>query len=258
MCADAPQAAAGENLRRLFVYNGGFLTQGRVRRILTLAGWDIRLGVPAEGDAVGVWGHSPTAPRGEAVARRKAAPVVRVEDAFLRSVLPGRDGEPPMGLVIDTRGMHYDPSQASDLECILRDDPLDDTALLNRARACIDMIAQASLSKYNAFLPDLPAPEPGYVLVIDQTRGDAAVKACGADANTFREMLFYAQTEHPTARIVIKTHPDKVILPPQTRPIGSACAIHLCRPTLCWRVPWRFIQFPRNWGSRRSLPATNQ
>ena len=208
MCADAPQAAAGGNLRRLFVYNGGFLTQGRVRRILTLAGWDIRLGVPADGDAVGVWGHSPTAPRGEAVARRKAAPVVRVEDAFLRSVLPGRDGEPPMGLVIDTRGMHYDPAQPSDLEYILRDNPLDDTALLNRARACIDMIAQASLSKYNAFMPDLPAPDPGYVLVIDQTRGDAAVKACGADANTFREMLFYAQTEHPTARIIIKTHPE--------------------------------------------------
>ena len=208
MRLDAPIAAAGDPLRRLFVYNGGFLTQGRVRRILTLAGWDIRLGLPGAGDAVGVWGHSPTAPRGEAVAARRDAPVVRVEDAFLRSVLPGRDGEPPLGLVIDRRGMHYDPAQPSDLECILRDDPLDDTALLNRARAAMAEIARLELSKYTAFDPALPVPEPGYVLVIDQTRGDAAVTASRCDANTFREMLFYAQSDHPGARIVIKTHPE--------------------------------------------------
>ncbi len=208
MRQDAPDAAAGETLRRLFVYNGGFLTQGRVRRILTLAGWDIRLGLPGDGDCVGVWGHSPTAPRGEAVARHREAPVVRVEDAFLRSVQPGRDGEPPLGLVIDSRGMHYDPAKASDLECILRDDPLGDTALLDRAKAAMAEIARLNLSKYNAFDPGLPVPDPGYVLVIDQTRGDAAVKASKADANTFREMLFYAQTDHPSARIVIKTHPE--------------------------------------------------
>ena len=72
--------------QNLYVYNGGFLTEGRVRRILDLAGYDIRLGAPSDGDLVGVWGHSPTAPRGEAVAERTDAPIVRVEDSFLRSV----------------------------------------------------------------------------------------------------------------------------------------------------------------------------
>ena len=115
-----------------------------------------------------------------------------------------------MGLVIDSRGMHYDPAQPSDLECILRDDPLDDTAALNRAKAAMAEIARLGLSKYNAFDRGAAVPDPGYVLVIDQTRGDAAVTASGADANTFREMLFYAQTDHPTARIVIKTHPETV------------------------------------------------
>ncbi len=84
------QAAAGETLRRLFAYNGGFLTQTRVRRILALSGYDIRLGKPGNGDMVGVWGQSPTSWRGIAVSTRTAAPVLRVEDAFLRSVLPGR------------------------------------------------------------------------------------------------------------------------------------------------------------------------
>ncbi len=200
-----------ENKRQnLYVYNGGFLTQGRVRRILDLAGFDIRLGAPGDGDLVGVWGQSPTAPRGEAVAERRDAPVVRVEDAFLRSVGLGRDGDVPIGLHIDRRGVHFDPAVPSDLEVLLTEDPLDDTSLLDRARAGMATLKAAHLSKYNAFDPALPVPEPGYVLVIDQTRKDASIKASGADSNTFREMLFYAQTEHPGARIVIKTHPETV------------------------------------------------
>lgn len=196
--------------QNLYVYNGGFLTQTRVRRILDLAGYDIRLGAPGPGDKVGVWGHSPTAPRGEAVASHTDAPVVRIEDSFLRSVGLGRDGAVPMGLNIDHSGVHFDPSVPSDLELLLRDDPLDNTALLNRAKAGILALKTAHLSKYNTFDPSLPIPEPGYVLVIDQTRKDASIKASGADSNTFREMLFYALTEHPGAQIIIKTHPETV------------------------------------------------
>ncbi|MEO1640005.1 MAG: capsular polysaccharide biosynthesis protein [Pseudomonadota bacterium] len=201
---------SNEKRQSLYVYNGGFLSQGRVRRILDLAGYDIKLGAPSEGDAVGVWGHSPTAPRGEAVAARKDAPVVRVEDTFLRSVKLGKDGDVPIGLNIDRTGVHFDPSRPSELEELLVEDPLDDTHLLNRAKAGIATLKTAELSKYNAFDPALPVPEPGYVLVIDQSRKDASIRASGADSNTFREMLFYALTEHPNARIVIKTHPETV------------------------------------------------
>ena len=212
MAGHAPsfEQAAGRDdpPRRLYVYNGGFLTQGRVRRILELAGYDIRLGAPGPGDMVGVWGQSPTAPRGEAVARARNAPVLRVEDAFLRSVLPGRDGEPPLGLLLDRAGVHFDPSRPSDLEQLLATHPLDDTALLNRARAAAERLRALHLSKYNAFDPDAPVPDPGYVLVVDQTAGDASVTASGAGKDRFREMLAFAQIEHPGARIVIKSHPE--------------------------------------------------
>ena len=203
-----PSAAGPEKARRLYVYNGGFLTQRRVRRILDLAGYDIRVGRPGPDDLVGVWGNSPTAHRGEAVAERRDAPVVRVEDALLRSLFPGRAGTPPLGLLIDHKGVHFDPAQPSDLETLLATHPLDDAALLNRARGAIARMAEAHLSKYTAFDPAHPVPDPGYVLVIDQTQGDASVTASGADRNRFREMLFVAQDEHPGARIVIKTHPE--------------------------------------------------
>ena len=210
---DAPDidtGAAGGNRRRLFVYNGGFLTQGRVRRILELSGYDIRLGAPsAEDDWVGVWGQSPTAPRGEAVAARRDAPVLRVEDAFLRSVKPGRaGGGPGVGLMLDEQGVHFDPSRPSGLETLLATDPFDDTAVLNRARAGIAWLSRVHLSKYSAFDPEAPVPDPGYVLVVDQTEGDASVTASRGDRNAFLEMLYYAREDHPGAPVVIKTHPE--------------------------------------------------
>ncbi|MFK7835363.1 MAG: capsular polysaccharide biosynthesis protein [Sulfitobacter sp.] len=201
-------AAGPEKDRRLFVYNGGFLTQGRVRRILQLAGYSVHLGVPKDGDAVGVWGNSPTAHRGEGVAAKRDAPIVRVEDALLRSVHPGRAGEPPLGLLIDHKAVHFDPSTPSDLEELLATHPLDDTHLLNRARGAIAEMAASHLSKYTGFEPNTPAPPPGYVLVIDQTEGDASVTASGADRARFIEMLVFAQEEHPGCPVIIKTHPE--------------------------------------------------
>ncbi|NDW45710.1 capsular polysaccharide biosynthesis protein [Ruegeria sp. PrR005] len=200
--------AAGGDRSRLFVYNGGFLTQTRMRRILSLAGYDIRLGLPAEGDLVGIWGNSPTAHRGLAVAARRAAPLLRVEDAFLRSLFPGRAGETPLGLLLDRAGVHFDPATPSDLEQMLASHPLDDTALLNRARDAIARIRDSHLSKYSATDPGLTPPEPGYVLVVDQTRGDASVTASRGTDALFREMLVFAQEEHPGARVLIKTHPE--------------------------------------------------
>ena len=204
---DTP-AAGPDKDRRLFVYNGGFLTQRRIRRILQLAGYSLHLGLPKDGDAVAVWGHSPTAHRGLAVAAKHDAPVVRVEDAWLRSLHPGRDGEPPLGLLVDHRGAHFDPAQPSDLEILLAEHPLDDTALLNRARGAMARMAEAQLTKYSGFDPAAPVPPPGYVLVIDQTRGDASVTASEADRGRFLEMLVFAQEEHPGARVIIKTHPE--------------------------------------------------
>ncbi len=200
--------AAGAERSRLFVYNGGFLTNRRIRCILSLAGYDIRLGLLKPGDMVGVWGNSPTAHRGLRVAGKYDAPVLRVEDAFLRSLHPGRQGEAPLGLLLDRTGLHFDPSAPSDLETLLATHPLDDTALLDRARGAIARLKDLHLSKYSAFDLDIAPPDPGYVLVIDQTLGDAAVTASGGDYARFREMLVIAQEENPGARIIIKTHPE--------------------------------------------------
>ena len=166
------------------------------------------MGLPtSDEDWVGVWGMSPTAPRGEAVARATDASVLRVEDAFLRSVLPGRlNGGPPIGLCLDRRGVHFDASQPSDLEHLLANSPFDDTVTLNHAKAAIQRMAYWHLGKYSASDPAIEAPAPGYVVVLDQTEGDAAL--CGAGRNDFLEMLEAARQDHPALPIFIKTHPE--------------------------------------------------
>ncbi len=207
---DPAATAAGDRPRRLFIYTGGFLKDRRLRRILTLAGHEICLGLPGPGDAVAVWGRSPHAWRGEAVASRRGVPVVRIEDAFLRSVRPGRAGDAPLGLLIDGRGVHFDGASPSDLEHLLATHPLDDSNLLGRARDGIGRIRALDLSKYNIH-DETPPPPPGYVLVVDQTRGDASVRHSGADDTAFAGMLARAMEDHPAARIVIKTHPETAL-----------------------------------------------
>jgi len=201
--------AAEHGSRRLFAFNGGFFWQKRLRRMLSLAGYDLRLGRPKPEDLIAVWGQSPTSGRGAAMAKRTGAGTLYVEDALLRSVLPGRAGkQPPIGLCIDHKAPHFDPSTPSDLENILSSAHLDDSAVLNRARTAIARIKAAHLSKYSGNDPTLPLPDPGYVLVIDQTRGDASVTASNGNDALFREMLVFAQEEHPGCRVLIKTHPE--------------------------------------------------
>jgi capsular polysaccharide export protein len=196
--------------RRLFVFNGGFLMRPALRRMLAGAGWQVTLGVPTRPDDwIGVWGASDTARRGLAVAARTGHPVLRVEDAFLRSVRPGPD-TPPLGLLLDRTGVHFDASAPSDLETLLATHPLDDPALIARAQDGIATLRHWHLSKYADFDPAAPLPAdlpPGpFVLVADQTAGDAAL--AGAGAAQFRAMLDAARDLRPGLPVVFKTHPD--------------------------------------------------
>jgi len=192
----------------------------RVRRILALAGlplipgWPVATGGPVR--QVAVWGAGATAARGAALAARHGAGLVRIEDAFLRSVRPGRTGDPPIGLLIDRTGVHFDATSPGDLETLLAEHPLDDAELIRRAREGIARLRAADLSKYSDHDPGLDPPAPGYVLVIDQVRGDASTLAGhgrdpagrAAAAAAVRGMLAAARAAHPGMRIVIKTHPE--------------------------------------------------
>ncbi len=198
--------------RRLFHQNLSILRNARLHRVLQLAGHELRFGLPGPQDGVIVWGRSPTAWRGETLAARRGVPLVRVEDAFLRSVHPGRaGGGPAIGYLFDPVGVHFDSSRPSRMEEILGAGNLYNSDILDKATHLTHCFLESGLSKYNNFDPDLPAPDPGYILVVDQSAGDASIRYSGASALTFRTMLTTALGDHPDRRIVIRTHPETAL-----------------------------------------------
>jgi capsular polysaccharide export protein len=209
--------AVGDLPRRLYHYNLGFLRDPHLRRVLALKGAPLALGLPRAGDGVAVWGRSPYAARGEAVAAKYAAPLIRIEDAFLRSIKPGRlrgkwqQGDLAQGYLIDPIGVHFDGSKPSLIERLCATHPLDDAHLLARARDGMARLKALHLSKYNMHDPSIEPPPPGYVLILDQTAGDASITYGAASARTFREMLGVAEIENPGARLIIKTHPETAL-----------------------------------------------
>ncbi|WP_302138309.1 capsular polysaccharide biosynthesis protein [Halomonas alkalicola] len=161
-------------------------------------------------NAVLGWGSKPTARRAQRLARRRGLPYVALEDGFLRSLGLGAMGYQPHSLVVDRRGIYYDASRASDLECLIIEAGFSADELA-RARQAMARIARHRLSKYN-HAPDRPLPpsDRPRVLVVDQTLGDASIHHGGADATTFASMVQAALDEHPDAEILVKVHPDVI------------------------------------------------
>ena len=162
---------------------------------------------------------SPRAPDTE-VAQRYAArhslPFVRLDDGLLRSVGSELSDAPPLSLIMDDQGVHYDATRPSRIESLLSSpDPeglLDEPALIERASRCMARVVAAGLSKYNDTPTDVPSlPEmPGRkrVLVVDQAREDIAVELGQVAEGGFEAMLQAALAEHPDAHIWVTTDAD--------------------------------------------------
>ncbi len=204
--------APRENNRpRLFTYSLGFLCQPRVRSILKAHGFNMSLGLPyRHGDSVGIWGRKPVAKRGQRAAKHFNKPLVTIEDAFLRSVLTGREGDAPMGLVVDRTGVYFDTSSPSDLDDWFWKSRLLSETELQHTADNMTLISRMKLSKYNNYSLDKVDLPTGYVLVVDQSANDAAITLGGADAKSFHDMLTAAKAENPDKKILIKTHPETI------------------------------------------------
>lgn len=153
------------------------------------------------------WGLKPSAARAAHFAGSHGLPLWRLEDGFLRSVGLGPD-EPPLSLVIDDLGIYYDASSPSRLESLVSAE-LSETER-SRARDLRTQWRELRVSKYNG-ARDYSGPLPDrYVLVIDQTLGDASVSHGLAGVGNFQLMLQAALDENPDCTILVKVHPDVV------------------------------------------------
>lgn len=183
----------------------------RNRRLSALLGGVIKIDCslwPATGVARLGWGLKASGKRARAIADRRGLACFLLEDGFIRSVGVGQE-EFSLSLVVDDLGIYYDSGRPSRLEKLIAGE-LPPQAI-DRARALLEIWQHMGVSKYN-YAPDYvdPLPQP-YVLVADQTFGDASIRHGLADETSFARMLDAALAENPLARVVLKVHPEVML-----------------------------------------------
>jgi len=161
------------------------------------------------GSAVAVW--AARAPTGlPKAAEHCGVPLIRVEDGFIRSVGLGSDFMPAASLVLDSRGMHFDPSVRSDLELLLLETEFDG-ALIERARRLVGALVARGVTKYNLGQPGAAIewpPSRRRILVPGQVEDDLSVRLGGAGVSGNLDLLARVRGANPDAFVAYKPHPD--------------------------------------------------
>jgi capsular polysaccharide export protein len=137
-------------------------------------------------------------------------PLFRVEDGFIRSVGLGSDFIPAASLVLDRRGMHFDPSVRSGLEELLAESEFD-AALIARARDLITHLVARGITKYNVGTSAVPIEWPAgnrRILVPGQVEDDLSVRLGGAGITRNLDLLARVRETNAGAFILYKPHPD--------------------------------------------------
>ncbi len=148
-------------------------------------------------------------------ASENVANAVRLEDGFIRSVGLGADLVAPLSWAMDTRGIYYDATCASDLEDILEHGVFDNL-LIGRARQLRHRLVTEGLTKYNVGGSGWRRPDSSVcanntvILVPGQVESDASLAFGAPVVRKNYDLLAAVRAANPQAYIVYKPHPDVV------------------------------------------------
>ncbi|MEY4244522.1 MAG: hypothetical protein RLZZ245_2107 [Verrucomicrobiota bacterium] len=161
------------------------------------------------------WGYRPSGRAALRAAKRDGGRLLLLEDSLVRSLQPGGSG-PVYGLLADSRGIHYAAAGESDLLNALdcgepRGWMREKLGVDADVAALIARFREIGASKYNWFpdeFLDAAVPEEPGVLLVDQSRGDAAIRHGGMRVDDFDRMLCDALDEFSGGPIYVRAHPD--------------------------------------------------
>jgi capsular polysaccharide export protein len=136
--------------------------------------------------------------------------LLEVEDGFIRSAGLGADCVPPLSIVVDDLGVHYDPSRPNRLEEMLAQGDFS-TEDLARARDLRMWLVREGVSKYGVGAGDAlprPAGAKRHILVVGQVEDDRSVQFGGGAVQSNLELLRRVRALEPDAYLVYRPHPD--------------------------------------------------
>jgi len=128
---------------------------------------------------------------------------------MIRSSGLGANCVPPLSVVVDALGPHFDPSRPNELENILQEAVID-PALCARAVLLREFVVQREIGKYGQdrrTAYSLPDDGRRVVLVAGQVEDDRSV-LCGGGGHDNLSLLQNARALESDAWIVFKPHPD--------------------------------------------------
>jgi len=208
-----------ENSGVLYCYGFTLWKRGYVRRYLqspwnqihfVSSAWQIRRRLPQKDAHLVVWG----ARESESIlklSKKYHIPIWKMEDGFLRSVGLGSDLTAPASLVLDKKGIYFDPGQASDLETILQNNVFSADEI-QRAQLIKKTLIHSEISKYNVgerkTLVHSAKPGQRIILVPGQVEGDASIRLGCTDIRTNNQLLQAVRENAPDAYLIYKPHPD--------------------------------------------------
>ncbi|MGR6870849.1 capsular polysaccharide biosynthesis protein [Pseudomonas sp. HK3] len=169
------------------------------------------------------WGYKPNTLKTRVLAQKHQLPYWALEDGFISWLNHPSQSKPYQRLsyIIDKTGMYYDASKPSGLDVLLIEQANVDSARINRLRA---QLLKLKVSKYNqarckpknypAWLLDLNQSNSPFLLLLDQTAGDASIAFSGGSTKSFNCMLAWAidrLQQDENLHAVIKIHPDVLL-----------------------------------------------
>lgn len=161
-----------------------------------------------KGGTVALW-RSRTPPADIRRLEQTGVTMVEVEDGFIRSAGLGADCVPPLSIVVDRLGVHFDPTRPSELERLIEGGHFS-PRLLERARRLRAIIVERGVSKYDVARTSVERRAAGrrHILVPGQVEDDRSILEGGGTVRTNFELLRRVREIAQDAYILYKPHPD--------------------------------------------------
>ena len=140
---------------------------------------------------------------------------ISVEDGFIRSVGLGGELYPPLSLLFDKKGIHYDSNNTNNLEELLQNRILNQEELI-RSKKLISQIIKSKVSKYNLNIKNeiklpIESSRKEIIAILGQVETDNSI-IYGVPENTIKksnfELVKKVKIDNPDSFIVYKPHPD--------------------------------------------------
>ncbi|RKR04247.1 capsular polysaccharide export protein [Kushneria sinocarnis] len=167
-------------------------------------------------------------PGAEKLHQKNSYQIVRLEDAFIRSVGLGAHLIRPISWVLDEKGLYYDARTPSALENILQHHVFSESDI-RRAAQLRQRLIETNITKYNVGsrvwrAPDRVSP---IILVPGQVESDASIRFGAQTISRNMDLLKSVRAAHPQGYILYKPHPD-VLAQLRAQGMDEEAAIHHC------------------------------